>query len=349
MANWILFDRDASGSVVIAAMNGSTVEKQISTNDKGTLITFLKDYPEAGTFLVAKPDGSDGIAASELLPVNDEDDTAATASPTSATWYQFYRDATGQPVVVALDTADNGIEKLQSNVKEKLIRFFDRHPSANTFQLAPSAAGIPAAPNIVPSPPPPSLLIPYRGKGVLLEIGHGPGTTFDPGAVAADGTTEHTLNIIAANAAQKTIAQTGVPCTVIDTPQGSLHGIGRQAKDFDVFCSVHHNAFNQIVQGSEALVHKTKHDAPDRELASMIAKAVSTELGITLRRPSTGGVNADRNLAVLSGAEDTNVRASVLAEVYFMDVPSIPDKQNWSERGGQAIGRAILDWLTANP
>jgi N-acetylmuramoyl-L-alanine amidase len=50
---------------------------------------------------------------------------------------------------------------------------------------------------------------------------------------------------------------------------------------------------------------------------------------------------------VLSGAEDTDVRVAVLAEVYFIDV-SVPDVVDWSTRGGQAIGRAILKWLRAN-
>ena len=77
----------------------------------------------------------------------------------------------------------------------------------------------------------------------------------------------------------------------------------------------------------------------------MISAEIAAELGI--RDRIAGGRNPRQRLGVLSGAEDTNVRAAVLAEIYFIHVP-VPDVVDWSTRGGQALGRAIVDWLTAN-
>lgn len=343
MANWILFARNSSGNPVISAMQNGSVQVQLNSEDKTELITFLKEFTGASTFLVAKPDAPDEpTEAVDRLPGDESNDLGiGTTVPTTATWFHFFRDEANQPVTVAM-SGTTAVEKYAGNIKSALISFLNEHSTANTFQVAPSGGTIPDAPLFIPPVQPPT-----SRHRVLLEIGHGPGTSFDPGAVAPDGTTEHALNIIAANAAREVLDQAGVSCTVIDTPQGSLYTIGLAAAGFDVFCSIHHNAFNQSVQGAEALVHRTKADNPDRELARMIAKEVSTELGILLRRGD--GLNETRDLGVLSGAEDTNVRTAVLAEVYFMDVPSIPDKTDWSTRGGQAIGRAILKWLAANP
>jgi uncharacterized protein YjbI with pentapeptide repeats len=55
---------------------------------------------------------------------------------------------------------------------------------------------------------------------------------------------------------------------------------------------------------------------------------------------------ADFSGADIRGANftNTNVRVSVLAELYFIDVP-VSDTKDWSIRGGEAIARAILKWL----
>ena len=133
---------------------------------------------------------------------------------------------------------------------------------------------------------------------------------------------------------------------VIDTPHGSLrdlYSIGLQAGDFYVFCSVHHNAFHgpggREPQRSEVLVHRSKADPPDGRLAALMSSAMATELGIRNR-----GVKDNINLLILSGAEDTNVRAAVLAELYFLDA-QVPNRQEWSERGGRAKGESIVQWL----
>lgn len=342
MANWILFARDASGKPIVSAMNGGTVEESLNSDSKDNLIGFLKRFSGAGTFLVAKADGSNNeVEAVELLPQSDPSASNEAKETLRATWFQFFRNGDGQPIVVAMN-GTNGVESYKGNLRQTLIDFLVTHSGANTFQVAPVGTSIPQGiPEWKRVPSDTKLWLKNR---VMLEIGHGPGVPFDPGAIAHDNkTTEHELNVIAANAARKVLVGAGVDCIVIDTPQGSLYDIGLQASRFDVFCSIHHNSFNQAAQGSEALVHKDKADAPDRKLAEIMAKEMSSELGINNR-----GVNDKRNLGILSGAEDTNVRASVLAEIYFMDVPNIPLK-DYSTRGGEAVGRAIVNWLEKNP
>lgn len=204
----------------------------------------------------------------------------------------------------------------------------------------------------ISSPPPvtPPASKTWKAKGVLLEIGHGSNPSgFEPGAVVGR-IREYDLNRIAAQEAQKVILAAGVPCSITDfggtTPGNDLYEIGKTAAGFDVFCSIHHNAANRLAQGAEVLIHNTKGDAADLALAKSMSAEIAAELGI--RDRIAGGRNPRLALGVLSGAEDTNVRVSVLAELYFMDAP-VANHTDWSERGGKAVGRAILKWLIANP
>lgn len=186
----------------------------------------------------------------------------------------------------------------------------------------------------------------WKKNGVLLEVGHGtlPSGLFDPGAVGVNSKNEYELNKLAVEAAKRVIRQAGVPCDITDAV-ASLYNLGIRAAGYDVFCSVHHNSANRSTQGAEVLVHNAKADPPDLALSRIMSAEIAAELGI--RDRIAGGRNPRQALGVLSGAEDTDVRVSVLAEVYFIDV-RVPNVVDWSTRGGQAIGRAILKWLRAN-
>lgn len=187
-----------------------------------------------------------------------------------------------------------------------------------------------------------------KGKGVLLEVGHGPTPDgFDSGAIGVGGVREYDLNWIAAKAAQEFLIASGVPCTVTDfggsSSSGDLYQIGQMAAGYDVFCSFHHNSAESthVKQRAEVLIHNRKGTDEDMALAELMSAEIAQELGIR------DGGGKPQALGVLSGAEDTNVRVSVLAELYFIHVP-VPDPNDWSKRGGQAVGRAILKWLKDN-
>ncbi len=339
MATWILFAREEDGEPVVSAMDANKLDKSLTDNSKDNLIGFLKLFSGAGTFLVAGADEADeSIASVDRLPQGDGSRSKSTEA--DATWFHFFRGEDGQPVVVAMNGA-RGVNAYRGNDKQVLVDFLNYHSNANTFQVASSVTPIPPG---IPDWEPVTI-DQLTGQRVLLEIGHGPGVPFDPGAIAYDGrTTEHSLNVIAANTAREVLAAAGIACTVIDTPQGSLYDIGLKASGFDVFCSIHHNAANSRAQGTEAFSHATKGSQRDRNLAALISAELSRELGLTDRGEKRA------KLGVLSGAEDTNARAAVLAEVYFIDdAVRRPPLTDFSTRGGQAIGRAILKWLKSNP
>ena len=180
----------------------------------------------------------------------------------------------------------------------------------------------------------------------MLEVGHGKNpTTWEPGAVGINGVREYDLNWISASSAKNVLDKAGVPCVITDfggVKNGGLYDIGKTAADYDVFCSIHHNSAASNAQGTEVLVHRTKGDVEDLKLSSLMSAEIAKELGI--RDRIANGRNPRLNLGVLSGAEDTNVRVSVLAELYFIQVP-VPDTKDWSTRGGKAVARAILKWL----
>jgi N-acetylmuramoyl-L-alanine amidase len=189
-------------------------------------------------------------------------------------------------------------------------------------------------------PPPPERI--WKKRGVLLEVGHGPNPNgSEPGAVGHGGVREHDLNKVAAASAKAELDQAGIPCDITDSG-ASFYNIGRLAQGYDVFCSIHHNSAENPAQGAEALVHINKADPSDFKLADTISTELAQELGIRDRNKHSG--TPRRALGVLSGAEDTDVRVSVLAEVYFIHVP-VPNFQDWSTRGGKAIARAIIKWL----
>lgn len=217
----------------------------------------------------------------------------------------------------------------------------------NLLPEAKTLLGIPATP-VAPVAPKT-----WKAKGVLLEIGHGPNPSgFESGADGAGGSREreYDLNGIAAKEALGVIQAAGVPCIITDfggnTISNDLYEIGKTAAGFDVFCSIHHNSANKSAQGAEVLVHNKKGDAADLALSKLMSAEIAAELGIPDR--IANGRDPRQALGVLSGAEDTNVRVSVLAEVYFIDAP-VSNRTDWSQRGGKAIGRSILKWLATNP
>ncbi|WP_299327656.1 N-acetylmuramoyl-L-alanine amidase [Parasphingopyxis sp.] len=183
------------------------------------------------------------------------------------------------------------------------------------------------------------------GKKVFINIGHGkkPGR-HDPGAVhAGTGKTEYDLNVIAANACKAFLEGKGHSVTLGGNEGGNYAG-GKLARGHDVGVSLHHNSAVASAQGSECLYHRRKHTAEDIALSGMIAGELATELGIRNRGAKSLGAS------VLSGMKDVGVPVAVLPELYFIhEQPNNPDPavfEEWSKRGGEAVGRAIHEYLS---
>lgn len=189
----------------------------------------------------------------------------------------------------------------------------------------------------------------WRAKGVYIDVGHGPKPKgYDPGAGNTGSPhNEHALNGIAAEACKKVLQDAGIPVRVDDHNATNFEA-GKAAANYDVLVSIHHNSASSSVQGSLGLYHVTLGTAADKALAKLAADAMASELGI----PNQG--TRGQSLDVLRGGRTVGVRAAVLAELYFMhkQVPANPSPTvfvDWSTRGGQALGRAIIAWLQANP
>lgn len=186
----------------------------------------------------------------------------------------------------------------------------------------------------------------FGKNSVLLDIGHGPydqphdkRPPYDPGALSPTGWTEFQVNMITAIAAQERLQTFGHHAAFVPFGLGLVER-GMMARDFDVFVSIHHNALNGRTQGTEVAVRTDRALDADDELAASIAKSVSGVLGTKNR-----GVLPLR-LAVLSGARKTNVRAAVLTEGFFMDVPGI-NLVDWARREGVAIAASIHAFLSS--
>ena len=183
------------------------------------------------------------------------------------------------------------------------------------------------------------------GKKIFIDIGHGQKPDrFDPGAVnAGSGITEHQLNIIAGNACAAVLKAAGAKAKVDDSKRHN-YSAGKAAVGHDICISIHHNSAGAKAQGSEALYHSVKGNAEDKKLARAAANAMADELSIRNR----GGKGA--KLSVLSGARAVGVPVAILAEMYFIQKQSPPnpdpgDMQVWSHRAGEALGRAVLEYL----
>ncbi|MCD8487271.1 MAG: N-acetylmuramoyl-L-alanine amidase [Desertifilum sp.] len=127
MANWILFNRADDGSPLVSAMSGAAVTEQLKGPQKENLINFLKRFDGADTFSVAPGNGQ--ISEQDATTLDKVDLRG------NVNWYQFFREVTGKPAVVAMNDS-NSISILRSNRKDDLISFLNKYSGANTFQIA---------------------------------------------------------------------------------------------------------------------------------------------------------------------------------------------------------------------
>lgn len=202
-------------------------------------------------------------------------------------------------------------------------------------------------PVALPEPPAPKPVTPgVHNKRVYIDVGHGqkPGG-FDPGAVhAPSNTTEHSLNLIGANALAAQLRLRGINAKVADDKLENYQA-GTAAKGFDVLISFHHNAAAGPAQYSLAL-YGSKSSPTDKALAALVSARVAAALDI----PDKGA--REMGLAVLSGARAAGVPTAILVEPYFIhaqtpDRPPASQMADWSRKAGAAIADAVADHLGA--
>ncbi len=177
------------------------------------------------------------------------------------------------------------------------------------------------------------------GKKIILDPGHGiTDTGFDPGA-GGNGTNEATENLHQAKIVAEHLRQLGAEVKILDEAI-SLAQIGQRAAGYDLFVSLHLNAFNKDAQGHEVYSHP---NAPSAD--SELAKAVNSELDAVFpdnEIPNRGVKTKD--LSVLRNAP-LGVPA-VLTESLFIDAPGM--SRGNVEKAGHAIARGIEKFFTGS-
>ena len=172
------------------------------------------------------------------------------------------------------------------------------------------------------SPLPPGSL---TGLSIAIDVGHGWASSgaFDPGAVNPfdRSITEYLANQETARQLRPMLEAAGARVTVFDYARGTsarltLRQKGARASGHDLFISIHHNAFNGAVQGTEVLVDNAVATGPDRRLAAALQDGLMQAVWDGDPRYDRG-VKAQA-LGVLRGAAG-RVSAKVLVECYFVD------------------------------
>ena len=180
-------------------------------------------------------------------------------------------------------------------------------------------------------------------KTVVLEVGHGPyrdrwGNEGHETGAQGPGTNEYTEVCVMADVAEAELIKLGYEVTVLD-PAESLTRIGSMTLGADIMVSLHLNAFNGRVQGTETLIHRSGTQS-DQRLASLIQREMISALGFTDRRVYRHG------LAVL-GSVPPSVKACCLTEAFFID--SMPDAATTrvnAEKAARAIAAGIHSYAS---
>lgn len=184
------------------------------------------------------------------------------------------------------------------------------------------------------------------GLRIAIDVGHGYTETgsFDPGAVNPldRALTEYAANVDTVAQLRPMLEAAGARVTVYDYARGTserltLHQKGARAAGHDLFVSIHHNAFNTRVQGTETLVDNRTATSADRAFAA----AVQREL---MRSVWDGDARYDRGvksqgLGVLRGAAG-RVSAKILAECYFIDERGV-DQAALTRRSALGLARGV--------
>lgn len=191
-------------------------------------------------------------------------------------------------------------------------------------------------------------IAPHAGGGivkkVMLEIGHGirPDGGFDPGAEGVEQTTEWSQAVVMASEVAKhlTVLSNDTLVSIKDTavPDPSAMHKALEQEGYSCFVSLHLNAYNRAVQGSEVLIRGGRPE--DVALSHKILDALDRTVAIRNR-----GMRDVPNLRILRGARVP----SCLVEPFFLDaVMTRGELQAYVQLSAKGIALGILDFLEAH-
>lgn len=188
-----------------------------------------------------------------------------------------------------------------------------------------------------------------NGKKILLDCGH---SKSNVGARSNNGLVkEELLNEIQAQVIKDILESAGYVADIYNPDHDDLTGIGKRAKDYHAFVSLHHNSYSG--SGTEAggpyccvmCLPEERCKASSVKLAGKISAAISNDIGV----PNFGGTHGEKGvyhagLSVLNAAEPVCVGPCVLVESYFLNgIKSMAIANEKSTKAAKAIARVLLE------
>jgi N-acetylmuramoyl-L-alanine amidase len=174
------------------------------------------------------------------------------------------------------------------------------------------------------------------GKGILINSGHSSRTN---GAMSVNGiVSEYDLNVLQAEYIKKALTAAKISCRVINQKEtGSLTLTGRQAKGYDAFISLHHNAttgaqytcylLGDVMSGSS------------KELAQIISAKIAYALNIK----NAGYL--ERKVSITNAACKV-CPCVILVESFFIDgFSELALAKDWSIKAAKAISDSIIAYF----
>lgn len=181
---------------------------------------------------------------------------------------------------------------------------------------------------------------------------------FDPGhSLQKDGAQstafsigEHELNLIQARMAYRALKEAGHEIVIFDPPKDDLTLIGKQAKDFDLFLSLHLNACtNPEVNYTAACVLDVGAKTASKILATRIVFELVKSLRLSAYKGMFGPGLMQLPLLVLRNAEKACKGPCVLTEAFFMSSSDYKSKEEMisaAEQAGLAIAKGVNNYFT---
>ena len=181
---------------------------------------------------------------------------------------------------------------------------------------------------------------------ILFDPGH---SLKKEGALSVFGIGEHELNLIQARAAYKALKQAGFELTIYDPANDDLLAIGKEAKLYDAFISIHLNASsNKEANYVTCCLHEVGAKTASKSLAIKILCELVKELQIPAYKGPLGPGMMYLPLKVLSLAEKACKGPCVLTEAFFMSSSTWKSKEELisaAERAGVSIAKAVIGYF----
>lgn len=215
-------------------------------------------------------------------------------------------------------------------VKTELGRVIARH----LFELSPEDFDLQFT---TPSKPPQN-----NSKRILLDPGH---SEIRKGARGLNGDVqEEDLNRYQAEVLQAELQNYGFTADIYDPEGDDLTAIGAKAVGYDMFISLHLNAYSKKQHYTCAMVHAQVAKKDSIKVASQWATEISKAIPVKLFGGTEGmpqGVMA-AGLSVLRAAEGTNCPVCFLSEAFFVDAMDSTEKCEEWIRLSMAAGAKVV-------